>query len=319
MPLLSDIYKLKRTQWNAAVEEMKRLEEENNRIFIDAYGLQEELTPDVPLKEITLTCNPVYRYGEGDAADLEKRFLADTMKELLSYAVGCAMGRYSLDEPGLIYAHAGNVGFDKNRYKTFPADLDGIIPVLDRDWFSDDMAQRFEEFLTTSFGKTYLRENLQFVEAALDKSVRDFFAKDFFNDHVKRYKKRPIYWLFSSGKLKAFQCLVYLHRYNAGTLSRMRTEYLVPLQAKITGRLERLESERKTAGSTAAGKRLDKERDLLLKQAEELRAYDEKLRHYADMRIELDLDDGVKVNYGKFGDLLASVKDITGEKPSTDI
>ena len=312
--LLSDIYKLKRAQWNAAVEEMKRLEEENNRIFIDAYGLQDELTPDVPLKEITLTCNPVYRYGEGDEADLEQRLLADTIKELLSYAVGCAMGRYSLDEPGLIYAHAGNVGFDKNRYKTFPADDDGIIPLMERDWFPDDMTRRFEEFLTASFGKENLAVNLKFVEDSLGKEIRDHYAKDFFADHLKRYKKRPIYWLFSSGKLKAFQCIVYLHRYNAGTLSRMRTEYLVSLQAKINARLDRIPGERNAAGSTAAKKQLDKEADTLKNQAEELRVYDEKLRHYADMKIELDLDDGVKVNYGKFGDLLANVKDIAGKR-----
>lgn len=345
---LAETYQKLSEHWRATTLEMQRLEEENNRIFIDAYGLQDELTPDVPLKEITLTCNPAYRYG-GDATDeeLETRLQTDTIKEFLSYAVGCAMGRYSLDLPGLVIASQGESLQDYSlkhnealkwgvpthenadpddlleatqKHSSFLPDWDGIIPLLERDWsFKDDMAQRFEEFLIATFAKEHLKANLRFVEDSLGKSVRDYFAKDFFADHMKRYKKRPIYWLFSSGKQRAFQCIVYLHRYHAGTLARMRTEYLVPLQSKITGRLEQIEMERKSAGSTAAEKRLDKERDLLIKQADELRAYDEKLRHYADMKIELDLDDGVKVNYGKFGDLLASVKDITGEKPNVEM
>jgi len=201
-----------------------------SRAFIEAYGLQNELTPDVPDEEITLFANPKYRYGTGYSdEELERRFREDTIKELISYSVGCMMGRYSLDQKGHVYAHAGNEWFDRNKYKTFPA-------------------------------------------------------------------------------------LVYLHRYNEGTLSRMRTEYVLPLQGKITTRMEHLEKDKDHTTSTSAANRMQKEINKLRKQKEELLKFDEKLRHYADMKITLDLDDGVKVNYSKFGDLLAEVKAVTGKK-----
>jgi len=300
---------------------MKNLEEENNRIFIDAYGLGDELTPDVPINEITLFANPKYRYkGDLSASELESRFKADTMQELMSYAIGCIMGRYSLDQPGLVYAHSANVGFDPSRYKTFPADSDGIIPITDSDWFDDDIALRFVRFIGTAWDKNGLENNLDFIADAIgtrsDESSRDairrYFVSDFFKDHLQKYKKRPIYWLFSSGKQKAFQALVYLHRYNEGTLARMRTEYVLPLQSMLTRRIENLDKDRQSASSTSAANKIQKEMDSLRKQRDELLSFDEKLRHYADMKIKLDLDDGVKVNYGKFGDLLAEVKAITG-------
>jgi type II restriction/modification system DNA methylase subunit YeeA len=166
-----------------------------------------------------------------------------------------------------------------------------------------------------------LEENLTFVAESLGpnrgeqprETIRRYLAQSFFKDHLKTYKRRPIYWLFSSGKQRAFQCLVYLHRYHEGTLSRMRTEYVIPLQGKINARIEQLASEIQRATSTSHRKKLEKEQDTLRKQQAELQAFDEKLRHYADMRISLDLDDGVKVNYGKFGDLLAEVKAVCGE------
>lgn len=300
---------------------MKELEEENNRLFIEAYGLQDELTPDVPEEQITLFANPKYRYG-GNLSDeeLESRFKEDTIKELVSYAVGCMMGRYSLDEPGLIYAHSGNEGFDASKYKTFPADHDGIIPITDFTWFDDDTAERFFKFVETVWGKQTLDENLDFAAEAIGRkasdssreAIRRYFCNDFFKDHLQRYKRRPIYWLFTSGKEKAFQGLVYLHRYNEGTLSRMRTEYVIPLQGRMNSRIEMLKTDAEQAGSTSAANKLRKERTTLEKQAEELRKFDEKLRHYADRKIKLDLDDGVKVNYGKFGDLLAEVKAVAG-------
>jgi type II restriction/modification system DNA methylase subunit YeeA len=303
------------------ISEMKRLEEVNNRLFIDTYGLQAELNPDVPIEQITLTVNPAYRYG-GNLTEEEQwnRFREDTMQELVSYAIGCMMGRYSLDEPGLIYAHSGNEGFDRSRYATFPADEDGIIPLTDTDWFADDAAHRLIEFLSVAWDKADLEENLAFLaenlsprknESSRD-TVRRYLSDNFFKDHLQTYKRRPIYWLFSSGKQRAFQALVYLHRYNEGTLARMRTEYVVPLQGMITTRIERLGEEIEKTNSTAQRKKLEKERDRLLKQRPELQEFDEKLRHYADMRIALDLDDGVKVNYGKFGDLLAEVKSVIG-------
>ena len=251
----------------------------------------------------------------------------EDIAHLVSYAIGCMMGRYSLDVTGLVYADSGNEGFDPSKYQTFPADDDGIVPITDTAWFPDDAANRFEVFINTAWPKEHFEENLTFVAESLDQKkgetsrecIRRYFATGFYKHHLSMYKKRPIYWLFSSGKQRAFQCLVYLHRYNAGTLSRMRTEYVVKLQGKINARIEQLESDIPIAGSTSHRKKLEKERDTLIKQREELQTFDEKLRHYADQRIELDLDDGVKVNYGKFGDLLAEVKAITGEKPVVEV
>ena len=171
---------------------MQRLEEENNRIFIDAYGLQDELTPEVPIEEITLTCNPAYRYGvKVSEEDRETRLRADTMAEFLSYAVGCMFGRYSLDEPGLILANAGETLQDylaRVPSPSFEPDEDNVIPVLEDSWFSDDIVDRFRRFLIVTFGEEHLLENLAFIEEALGKDIRKYFTKDFYADHVKRYK-----------------------------------------------------------------------------------------------------------------------------------
>lgn len=303
------------------IAEMKCLEEENNRLFINAYGLRGELTPEVPIEQITLTVNPPYRYG-GKLTEAEQwtRFRQDSMVELISYAIGCMMGRYSLDEPGLIYAHSGNIGFDPARYNTFPADADGIVPITDELWFEDDAANRIREFLLAVWGAETLDENLTWLVESLgqktnetpEETIRRYLAGSFFKDHMQTYKKRPIYWLFSSGKQGAFQALVYLHRYHEGTLARMRAEYVVPLTGKIQSRIEMLKKDADSAASNAARNKLNKDIEKLNKKHVELLAYDEKLRHYADLRIQLDLDDGVKVNYGKFGDLLAEVKAVTG-------
>ncbi|MGE3425035.1 MAG: BREX-1 system adenine-specific DNA-methyltransferase PglX [Dehalococcoidia bacterium] len=315
------------TAWIAqnrdTIAEMKRLEEENNRLFIVAYDLADELGPDVPIEQITLTVNPAYRYG-GKLTEEEQwtRFRQDSMQELVSYAIGCMMGRYSLDAPGLIYAHSGNEGFDPTRYTKFPADEDGIVPITDAEWFEDDAANRIVEFVSVAWNKRHLEANLQFLadnlkpkkgESSRD-TIRRYLCDSFFKDHLQTYKRRPIYWLFSSGKQGAFQCLVYLHRYNPGTLSRMRSEYVIPLQGKLAARLDQLQGDIQAATSTAHQKHLEKELARLQKQQVELLAFDEKLRHYADQRIALDLDDGVKVNYGKFSDLLAEVDKVTGGK-----
>ena len=241
-------------------------------------------------------------------------------EKLISYAIGCMMGRYSLDEPGLIYAHAGNVGFEPSRYATFPADADGIVPITDELWFADDAPSRIREFLRVVWGPDTLEENMAWLAESLgtkatetpDETIRRYISDKFYKDHLQTYKKRPIYWLFSSGKQGAFQALVYLHRYTEGTLARLRAEYVVPLTGKIQSRIEMLQKDATAASSTAARNKLAKEVEKLKKKHGELLAYDEQLRHYADMRITLDLDDGVKVNYGKFGDLLAEVKAITG-------
>ncbi len=311
------------TQNRDTIAEMKRLEEENNRLFIEAYGLHDELTPDVSIEQITLTVNPAYRYG-GKLMDeqLWTRFRENTMQELVSYAIGCMMGRYSLDGPGLIYANSGNVGFDASRYTKFPADVDGIVPVTEELWFEDDAALRVRELLLAVWDKDSLDQNMAFLAENLglkasespEQTIRRYLADKFFKDHLQTYKKRPIYWLFSSGKQGAFQALVYLHRYNAGTLSRLRAEYVVPLTGKMQTKIEELEQDVAASSSTAQRNKLTKQLEKLRKQHLELLAYDEQLRHYADQRITLDLDDGVKVNYGKFGDLLADVKAVTGGK-----
>ncbi|WP_429091356.1 BREX-1 system adenine-specific DNA-methyltransferase PglX [Aeromonas rivipollensis] len=330
---LQAVFQNCRVNWRKNTLEILRLEEENNRIFIDAYGLQDELTPEVPLSEITLTCNPHYRYG-GNLTDEEReaRLQSDTLCELISYAIGCMMGRYSLDLDGLVYAHAGNEGFkalvEAGAYATFAADDDGILPLTSENWFADDVAARIEAFVATVWGKELLEENLNFIADSLTlyavkpakkggetarETLRRYLSTQFYKDHLKTYKKRPIYWLFSSGKEKAFECLVYLHRYSESTLPRMRTEYVTPLLGQMAGRIDRLRLQQAEA-STAEAKRLGKEIDSLTKQLTELRAFDDELKHHADMRITLDLDDGVKVNYGKFGTLLSDVKAITGDK-----
>ena len=189
-------------------------------------------------------------------------------------------------------------------------------------WFDDDAAHRLFEFISVAWDAGHLEDNLTFLADNLSprknepsrETLRRYLCDSFFKDHMRTYKKRPIYWLFSSGKQKAFQCLVYLHRYNEGTLSRMRSEYVIPLQGKMAARLEKLQGDIGVATSTAHQKRLTQERAKLEKQQVELLAFDEKLRHYADRRISLDLDDGVKVNYGKFGDLLAEVTAVHGTK-----
>lgn len=308
--LKSDSVKSTYTNWDKLcadnIRKMKRLEEQNNKLFIEAYGLQDELTSDVPEDEITLA----------------RANKTDDMKRLISYSIGCMMGRYSLDKPGLIYAHSGNEGFDAAQYKTFPADDDGIIPITDYEWFDDDAACRFHKFIETAWDKKGLDANLDFIAESIGRkanessreAIRRYFVDNFYKDHCQTYKKRPIYWLFTSGKEKAFQALVYLHRYNEGTLARMRTEYVLPLQTKINRHIEHLEKDKDNASSTSAANKIQKEIASLLKQKDELIKFDERLRHYADMKIKLDLDDGVKINYGKFGDLLADVKQITGKK-----
>ncbi len=322
-PTLESSYTAWTAQNRETITEMKRLEEENNHLFIDAYGLQDELTPDVPIEQITLTVNPAYRYG-GTLTEEEQwtRFRKDTMAELVSYAIGCMMGRYSLDEPGLMYAQGGNTGFDSNRYAILPADSDGIIPITDGQWFDDDATHRLIEFISVAWDAAHLEDNLAFLADNLSpkknessrETLRRYLCGSFFKDHLQTYKKRPIYWLFSSGKQKAFQCLVYLHRYNEGTLARMRTEYVIPLQGMMASRVHQLEGDIAATASTSYRNRLEKGRSTLVKQQSELRGFDEKLRHYTDQRIRLDLDDGVKVNYGKFGYLLAEVKTVTGTK-----
>ena len=305
------------------IAETKRLEEENNNLFIEAYGLSDEITPDVPLDQITLTVNPRYRYG-GNATDaeLEERFKSDSIKELISYIVGCYMGRYSLDQKGLVYANANNDGFDQGKYTTIPADNDGIIPVTDTAWFDDeDMTKRTIAFVEKVWDHDTLEDNLRFIASALggkttdtpSETIRDYLVNGFYKDHLQRYQKRPIYWMFSSGKEKAFQCLVYMHRMTPQTLARIRTQFVSPLMGKLSVALQNIDTQILNAVTATESRNLNKQKDKLNKQAIELAKYDEDLKHAIDQNITIDLDDGIKVNYGKFEGLVAEYKTVAGK------
>lgn len=318
-PELKAIYQKLRAHWRDMTLEMQLLEEENNRIFIDAYGLQDELSPDVPLKEVTLTCNPDYRYGaDKSEEELEALLLADTMRELVSYAVGCMFGRYSLDKPGLVLANQGETLADylvQVPQPTFPADDDNVIPVLDGDWFPDDITLRFRQFLRVAFGEAHYEDNLAFIEQALNAkgkrnySLRDYFLGEFYADHVKRYKKRPIYWLFSSPK-GTFSALVYLHRYRTDTVSVVLS-YLRDFRKKLASRLDYLQQAAiSTSTSSSEKTKAIKEAETVKKQLLELDDYErDTLYPLATEQRELDLDDGVKANYLKLG---AALKKIPG-------
>lgn len=319
-PTLKATYQKLHAHWQETTLEMQRLEQENNRIFIEAYGLQDELTPEVPLNEITLTCNPHYRYGNDKSEDeLEALLLADTMRELVSYAVGCMFGRYALDKPGLILANQGETIEDYLKRvpePSFPADDDNVIPMLDGDWFTDDIAERFRKFLRVAFGEEHYEANLQFVEKALNLkgkrnySIRDYFLGEFYTDHVKRYKKRPIYWLFSSPK-GSFNALIYMHRYRPDTVSVVLNDYLREFRTKLTSHKNHLEAVSISASSSQGEKtKALKEIEKITKMIAEMEEYErEVLYPLATEQVEIDLDDGVKVNYPKLG---AALKKIVG-------
>jgi type II restriction/modification system DNA methylase subunit YeeA len=310
------------------VSQTIELESELNHLLIPIYGLENVIDAEINLKDVNLNYNATFHASKDTIP--ENWLLSLLATDVIKYASGCMMGRYSLDREGLVYAHSANEGFKKlvseEAYQTFPADDDGIIPLASEEWlFDDDATTRFKEFIKTVWGNEHLSENLEFVAESLclhalkpvkgesaNDTVRRYFSKQFYKDHCKTYKKRPIYWLFSSGKEKAFECLVYLHRYNEGTLSRMRTEYVTPLMGKYEAQHSLL-TEQKLEATTTEARRIEKELKSLEKKQAELRTFDEQLKHYAEMRITLDLDDGVKANYGKFGNLLADVKAIHGK------
>ncbi len=275
--------------------QLKANEEELNRIFIDIYGLQEELTPEVEDKDVTVSKADLFR----------------DVKSFISYAVGCMFGRYSLDTEGLAYAGGE---WDRNKYKTFIPDSDDIIPICDEDYFEDDVISRFVEFVRCIFGEETLEENLQFISNALGGNgnprdvLRNYFLKDFYNNHCKIYQKRPIYWLFDSGKKNGFKALVYIHRYTPDLIARMRTGYIHLLQSQYRTQIEMLNNQIDEASSTSEKVRLQKQLKKITEQAEELGKYEEKIHHWADKMEPMDLDDGVKVNYARFQELLAKIK-----------
>ncbi|OYX67885.1 MAG: hypothetical protein B7Y81_18245 [Caulobacter sp. 32-67-35] len=310
---LEATYARLRAHWRGMTDELQRLEEENNRIFIEAYGLQDELTAAVPIEEITLTCNPAHRYGGNKTeAELENLLRADTMREFVSYAVGCMFGRYGLDSPGLILGSQGDGIEDYlNRVPdpTFPPDVDNVIPMLDGEWFPDDITERFRKFLRVTFGEARFQENLAFIEEALGKKLRSYFLRDFYADHIKRYKKRPIYWLFSSPK-GTFNALIYMHRYRPDTVSVVLNEYLREFRNKLEGHRRAQEALSISGEASPAQKtKALKEIETTSRQIEEIDAWErDVLFPLATQKIEIDLDDGVKANYPKFGAALKPIK-----------
>ena len=274
--------------------QLKANEEELNRIFIDIYGLQEELTPEVEDKDVTV----------------RKADLGRDIRSFISYAVGCMFGRYSLDVDGLAYAGGE---WDNSKYASFPADKDNIIPICDDEYFEDDIAGLFVEFVKTVYGAETLGENLKFIADALGGKgqpkdvIRNYFLNDFYTDHCKIYQKRPIYWLFDSGKKNGFKALIYMHRYQPDTIARIRTDYVHEQQARYRTAIADLE-QRIANASTGERVKLNKKLTALQAQATEIRTYEEKIHHLADQMISIDLDDGVKKNYAMFQDVLAKIK-----------
>lgn len=310
--LISDKYAAWQTECEARFQQLKANEEELNRIFIDIYGLQDELTPEVADKDVTVhrIFNTKDDVPESMKGSNYVRTLRDEIVSLISYAVGCLFGRYSLDVEGLAYAGGE---WDSSKYQTIIPDADNILPICDDDYFEDDLTGKFVDFVRVVYGEDTLEENLKFIADALGgkgaprEVIRSYFINDFFADHCKTYQKRPIYWLFDSGKKNGFKALIYLHRYQRDLLARMRTDYVHEQQERYRTQLSHLADALEHA--TGADKvRLTKQQKKIQEQSRELQTYEEKIHHLADQNIELDLDDGVKVNYAKFGDVLAKIK-----------
>ncbi len=310
--LLFDKYAAWKAECEDRFQQLKKNEEELNRIFIDIYGLQDELTPDVADKDVT-----VHRVfdSKDDVPESMKgsnyvRTMRDEIVSLISYAVGCMFGRYSLDVDGLAYAGGE---WDASKYASFAADKDNIIPICDDEYFEDDIVGRFVEFVKTVYGEDTLDENLKFIADALGgkgapkEVIRNYFLNDFYADHCKIYQKRPIYWLFDSGKKSGFKALIYMHRYREDTIARIRTDYVHEQQGRYRTAIADLES-RIANADTGSRVKLTKQLTKLQNQAEELRVYEEKIHHLADQMIRIDLDDGVKHNYAIFQDVLAKIK-----------
>ena len=310
--LISEKYAAWQAECEERFQQLKKNEEELNRIFIDIYGLQDELTPVVADKDVT-----VHRVfdSKDDVPESMKgsnyvRTMRDEIVSLISYAVGCMFGRYSLDVDGLAYAGGE---WDASKYKTIIPDSDNIIPICDDEYFDDDITGRFVEFVRKVYGDDTLEENLKFVADALGgkgtprEVIRSYFLNDFYADHLKTYQKRPIYWLFDSGKKNGFKALCYMHRYQRDLLARLRTDYVHEQQERYRTQLAQLGDAIDHASASELVK-LTKQQKKFQDQATELQKYEEKVHHLADQNIEIDLDDGVKHNYELFADVLAKIK-----------
>jgi Eco57I restriction endonuclease. len=293
VPSISEAYAAWNTECSDRFDALKAYEEELNCIFIDIYGLQDELTPEVEDKDVTVR-----------PADLKRE-----VRSLISYAVGCMFGRYSLDTDGLTYAGGD---WNAGKYRSFIPDKDNILPICDDEYFDDDIVGRFVDFIRVAYGAETLEDNLKFIADSLGgkgtprEVIRNYFLNDFYADHCKIYQKRPIYWLFDSGKKNGFKALVYLHRYSRDLLAKLRTDYVHEQQERYRTQLSHIA----TALNTATGAeraRLLKQQDKLSEQLKEITAFEEKVHHLADMNITIDLDDGVKKNYEIFADVLAKI------------
>lgn len=293
--LISDKYAAWEQECTQRFNKLKANEEELNRIFIDIYGLQDELTPEVEGRDVTVR-----------KADLQRE-----IKSLISYAVGCIFGRYSVDCKGICYAGGD---WDSGKYKTIIPDKDNVVPICDDNYFADDLTARIIDFVAKVYGEDTLEENLKFIADALGvkgatprEVIRNYLLTGFYADHCKIYQKRPIYWLFSSGKKHGFKALVYMHRWQKTTVATVRTDYVHELQERYRTQLSLLADQMQSAAASDHVK-LKKRQEKLNAQLTEINAYEEKVHHLADMMIDIDLDDGVKVNYAKFADILEKIK-----------
>ena len=303
--LISDKYTAWKAECEQRFQQLKANEEELNRIFIDIYGLNDELTPDVADKDVT-----VHRIFDtkDDVPESMKgsnyvRTMRDEIVSLISYAVGCMLGRYSLDVEGIAFAGGE---WDDSKYTTFIPDIDNCIPVTDEEYFEDDIVGLFCDWLKKVYGEDTLEENLNFIAQALGNKgntsrevIRNYFLNDFIKEHIKTYKKRPIYWMFDSGKQNGFKALVYMHRWNADTIGNMRVEYLHRMQRVYEKEINRMQEVIDNSKDNKEISNAIKRKEKLQKQIKETKDYDAKIAHLALSRIDIDLDYGVKVNYEK--------------------
>ncbi len=319
--LLKDKYEARKAEVNARFEQLRANEEELNRIFAKIYNMEGEVPIEVEDKYVSVarifdTADEIPESYKGNKYVRTKR---DEITSLISYAVGCMFGRYSLDVDGLVLADQGATVDDylakmpNSDHVTFMPDSDNVLPITDDEYFDDDIVRYFIDFVRTVYGEGTLEQNLAFIAEALGgkgtsrEVIRTYFLKDFFKDHCQTYKKRPIYWLFDSGKKNGFKCLVYMHRYQPDLLARIRTDYVHEQQERYRAQIG-YANDALVSAERGERVRLDKRIKKLNDQLKETVAYEEKLHHLADQMIKIDLDDGVKVNYAKFQDVLAKIK-----------
>lgn len=319
--LLADKYEARKAEVNARFEQLRANEEELNRIFAKIYNMEGEVPIEVEDKYVSVACifDTADEIPESYKGNKYVRTKRDEIASLISYAVGCMFGRYSLDVDGLVLADQGATVSDylakmpDSDHVTFMPDGDNVLPITDDEYFDDDIVRYFIDFVRTVYGEETLEQNLAFIAEALGgkgtsrEVIRTYFLKDFFKDHCQTYKKRPIYWLFDSGKKNGFKCLVYMHRYQPDLLARIRTDYVHEQQERYRAQIG-YANDALVSAERGERVRLDKRIKMLNDQLKETIAYEEKLHHLADQMIKIDLDDGVKVNYAKFQDVLAKIK-----------